>query len=122
MSMPHSCLITLHIENLSFEAIIGILESEKSVPQPLLVNANITYLYSPHKAEKYIDYAQVSDMICQNLQTQHYELLESALYHLSLTLKSAFPSMTHLEICIKKPQILSPSIVGASIIQHWEIQ
>ena len=37
--------ITLHIENLTFEAIIGILECERLNPQKILVEAHITYTY-----------------------------------------------------------------------------
>lgn len=110
-------LITLHIENLSFEAIIGILDSERLNTQLVTIEAHIDYLYTPK--QDYLNYATLCDLIRKNIQTQNYELLESALLDLSGILKDRFPCIQKLTLCIKKPQILAPSIVGASITKDY---
>lgn len=110
-------LITLHIENLSFEAIIGILDSERLNTQRVIIEARIDYLYAPD--QDYLNYATLCDLIREKIQTQRYELLESALLDLSSTLKDRFPSIQKLTLCIKKPQILAPSIVGASVTKDY---
>lgn len=118
MEKADSHLITLFIENLDIEAIIGVLESEKNTPQHLLINAKIAYFYSTQK-KTYIDYVLISKIICEKLQNEKYDLLESALYDITKHLKSVFPSITSVEIHIKKPDILAPIIVGASIVKHF---
>ncbi len=118
MTKTDSHLITLSIENLNIKAIIGVLESERTTSQNLHIKAKITYFYSVQE-EAYIDYALVSEMICQKLQNEKYDLLESALCDIAQHLKSVFPAITSLEIHIKKPDILAPIVVGASISKHW---
>lgn len=108
--------ITLHIENLLFEAIIGVLENERHMPQQLLVEAHITYIY---KQGHYLDYVLISEMISHHIQTNAYELLESALLGVINELKTQFDAITHIKLCIKKPQILAPLIVGASVTKTF---
>lgn len=106
-------IITLHIENLSFEAIMGILESERQTPQSILIEARLDYAYFPNGA--FLNYVEICEFIIHHIQLNAYELIESALLQLSSALKAAFPHIKGLYICIKKPQILSPYVVGASI-------
>ncbi|MCX2716875.1 dihydroneopterin aldolase [Helicobacter sp. MIT 21-1697] len=108
--------ITLHIENLLCEAIIGVLENERHTPQQLLVEAHITYMY---KQEQYLDYTLISEMISHHLQINAYELLESALLGVIDELKTQFNVITRITLCIKKPQILAPLIVGASVTKTF---
>lgn len=110
--------ITLHIENLALEAIIGVLDSERHTPQKLILDAQITYIFEVHKP--YLDYVRVCDYITQTLQEQQYTLLESALSDISARLKACFSDIIALSITIKKPEILSHCIVGASIEKCYE--
>lgn len=109
--------ITLHIENLRFEAIIGILEYERTAPQEVLVEAKIEYLYNE---VEFLNYAQISQCLTQHIKTTHYDLLESALLGSAAELKKHFQAIRKLHLCIKKPSILAPSIVGASITMCFD--
>ncbi|RDU59722.1 dihydroneopterin aldolase [Helicobacter marmotae] len=104
--------IVLHIENLCFEAIIGVLPQERIKPQKLIIEAHITYIYDD---ECYLNYAKICEQIEHYIQSNTYGLLESALIDISHKLKAHFSNITHLTLCIKKPQILAPCVVGASI-------
>ncbi len=108
--------ITLHIENLTFEAIIGILECERLSPQKILVEAHITYTY---QSEHYLDYVLISEIIRHHLQTKTYKLLESALIDIIDELKAQFNTITYITLCIKKPDILAPLVVGASVTKTF---
>lgn len=110
-------ILRLHIENLRFEAIIGVLDSERLAPQPVIVESCIDYLYTPE--QDYLNYATICDFIREKIQTQGYELLESALLDLSRALKAEFPRIQRLTLCIKKPQILAPSVVGVSMTKDY---
>ncbi|WP_295698746.1 dihydroneopterin aldolase [uncultured Helicobacter sp.] len=110
--------ITLYIENLTCEAIIGVLPFERYTPQKLIIEADITYMYSP--AQAFLDYAHICESIQQYLQNGTYELLESALIDITQKLKTQFPAICTLTLCIKKPNILDSCIVGASITRHFK--
>lgn len=107
--------ITLHIENLSLETVIGVLPKERIAAQRLLIEAHITYEYSG----EYLNYVHICESITQCLQNGAYELLESALTDIANELKKHFVCITHLTLCIKKPDILAPCVVGASISRDF---
>lgn len=104
-------LITLRIENLALNAIIGLLESERKAPQRLLVNAKIVYKFRG----KYMDYVAISAMIEQMLTHNAYHTLESALIDISNALKRHFKPIKRIKLSIKKLDILDTCIVGASV-------
>ena len=105
--------ISLHIENLTCKTIIGILPEERLKPQKLIIEAHITYEYED--SPTFIDYAYICERITECLEYGAYELLETALIDIARALKVLFPSITHLNLCIKKPDILASCTVGASI-------
>ena len=102
--------ISLHIENLAIKAIIGVLPEERLKAQNIIVEAHITYEY---------DNTHICEYITQCLQNGTYELLESALTDIANKLKKHFACITHLTLCIKKPDILAPCVVGASISREF---
>lgn len=109
--------ISLHIENHAIKAIIGVLPEERLKAQNLIIEAHITYEYD--NTQDYLNYAHICEYITQCLQNGTYELLESALTDIANKLKKHFACITHLTLCIKKPDILAPCVVGASISREF---
>jgi dihydroneopterin aldolase len=97
------------IENLTFDAIIGILEEERITHQQVIVDCIIDYNYCENN---FINYAEVSITIEKTLQDEKFYLIEEALDHLGATLKNHFPLINELLITIRKPTILHNCTVG----------
>ena len=110
-----SASITLHIENLRIQAIIGILEQERHAPQPIEINAEITYAYT----NTFLDYVGICNLITTSLHDNAYGLLEVALLDMAKILKTQYSNIQKLSLCIKKPTILESCVVGASITQDF---
>lgn len=110
------------IENLIFEALIGILPEERKAKQRIQITAHISYSaqtkaksaqQSQIPAESsYIDYALIRQCLISHIQTSSYALLEDALQGSIKALKDAFPSITHINLHIKKLDIFSDCIIG----------
>lgn len=101
--------MTILIEKLSFEAVLGILEHERTNPQPLLIDCRIEYPYAPGS---FIDYADVAFLIESTMKTEQFELVETALEFLTGLLKTTYPQMSGLDLTIRKPSILPNCTVG----------
>lgn len=100
----------IHIEELTFDAIIGILDFERTTPQKLILTIRIDYSYNGD----FINYAEVSQLSKELFLTQKFHLLEDALITLSRELKSHFPLIEKLFIKITKPNILPDCKVSLS--------
>jgi len=103
------------IEDLSFEAIIGILESERNTSQLVVVNAKIDY----EDKRNYIDYAKVCDMIQEIIINGKFKLIEDAIEVIENELRKIFPQMKRLYLSIKKPEILKNALVGVEILRKY---
>jgi len=101
----------IHIEELEFECIIGILEHERKNSQRVIVSSNLEYEYS---GGIFVDYAQVSDLITKNMQKEKFELLEEAIESLSKVIHQNFSVVTKLYLKITKPDIMKNSKVSLS--------
>lgn len=101
--------MTILIENLTFETIIGILDFERITPQRISIDCSINYHYSDNK---FINYADVSALIEETMHTQKFELIETALETLSVDLKKTFPLIDELTLTLRKPNILQNCTVG----------
>ena len=97
------------IEDLSFDAIIGILDFERVKRQKVVVQCIIEYNYTQ---QDFINYADVVSHIQTQIQKEQFELLEDALLSLKTTLKSNFPLIQELTLKISKPDILSNCVVS----------
>ena len=97
------------IENLTFTAIIGILEHERTTPQLVVIDCIIEYNYCENT---FVNYADVSSTIEKTVQDEKFSLIEEALEHLALTLKHTFPLIDELQLTIRKPNILQNCTVG----------
>lgn len=103
--------MTIRIEHLHFDTIIGILEAERHTPQRVIVTCNIEYAY---QEEAFINYADVIETIEATMKRERFKLIEDAIAHLSTLLKSRFPSIQQLELHIQKPDIIPHATVGIS--------
>ena len=97
------------IENLEFETILGILESERLTPQKISIVCTIDYAYAQNE---FINYAEVAKLIEETMIKEKFFLIEEALEFITQTLKNTFPLIGELTLCIRKPDILSNCTVG----------
>jgi dihydroneopterin aldolase len=101
--------MTILIENLTFDTVIGILEHERTTPQRVQIDCTIDYSYT---STLFINYADVARMIEDTMKTEKFELIETALEVLGVTLKKHFPLIETLLLTIRKPDILQNCTVG----------
>ena len=101
------------IEDLEFEAIIGILDFERTTPQKVLVNVKISY------EGEFVDYAEVCKIIETKMQEEKFLLIEDALEFFADFLKIKFPQIKEIYLYIKKPKILKNALVGAEILRKY---
>ena len=104
--------MTIRIDDLEFEAIIGLLDFERDRVQRVRLNIEATYDYQP---PEFLDYAQMVNTAKQHIIDKKYELLEEALQGLHDTLLETFPQIESLDITIAKPDILPNCVVNLSL-------
>jgi len=107
----------IHIDNLYFDAIIGILDYEREHTQRVTVDLKLTYDYRP---ENFIDYADLCLLIEEKIKSARYALLEDALLELETLILSSYPSILSLYLKIGKPDILSNATVSLSHQWHYQ--
>lgn len=108
----------VHIHNLVFETILGILEFERLKPQKISVNLDLFYTELPNKA--YLDYMEIQEIIQNTMREKQYLLIEDALKDLSHVLKTRYKEITELYLKISKLEISPNSQVGASVKIYYE--
>ncbi len=108
----------VHIHNLVFEAILGILEFERLKPQKISVNLDLFYTQLPNKA--FLDYMEIQELIQKMMQEKQYLLIEDALKDLSHALKTRHSEISELYLKISKLEISPNSQVGASVKIRYE--
>lgn len=107
--------MTIHIENLKFKCIIGILDFERVEPQDVIINLTIEYNYT----DQFIDYTEVVQLIKSSMENDKFQLIEDALDSLSTKLKEKFSLINTLNLKITKPSILPDCTVSVSISQTF---
>ncbi|WP_373031179.1 dihydroneopterin aldolase [Sulfurovum sp.] len=107
--------MTIHIEALTFDVIIGLLDFERDKPQRVIINLEASYDYSDNK---FIDYADMVFLIQNELKEKRYELLENALLGLKDILYTTYPNLKTLSLKISKPDILQECTVSLS--KTWD--
>ncbi len=108
----------VHIHNLVFETILGILEFERLKPQKISVNLDLFYTELPNKA--YLDYMEIQEIIQNTMREKQYLLIEDALKDLSQILKTCYKEISELYLKISKLEISPNSQVGASVKIRYE--
>lgn len=100
----------IHIEELKFQSIIGILDFERNTPQDVIVNATITYKYR----NKFLNYADIVDVIKTDITESKFLLIEDALGSVNEKLRNRFKSIKKIDLKITKPSILADCLVSVS--------
>ncbi|MEY3002698.1 MAG: hypothetical protein RLZZ428_1073 [Pseudomonadota bacterium] len=108
--------MTIHIESLTFETIIGLLDFEQEKPQRVIIDLQASYDYSENQ---FIDYADMVLLIQNDLKEKRYQLLETALCELQGLLYSTYPNLKTLFLKISKPDILADCNVAISKTWHF---
>ena len=107
--------MTIHIEDLTFDVIIGLLDFERDKPQRVIINLEASYNYSN---DQFIDYADLVLLIKDKLKAERYTLLENALLGIEETLYRTYPHLERLFLKISKPDILPECTVSLS--KTWD--
>ena len=103
--------MTIHIEALTFDVIIGLLDYERERPQRVIIDLDASYDYSD---KNFIDYADMVFLMQKELKEKRYKLLEEALLGIKNILYSTYPQLKTLSLKIAKPDILSECSVALS--------
>jgi dihydroneopterin aldolase len=108
--------VTIHIESLQIDTIIGLLDFERRTRQRVYVDLEATYLY---KKDHFIDYADLCSLIERELTISKYELLEDALIGIKDKISILYPNIEVLRLKITKPDIIKNATVALS--HKWEL-
>lgn len=96
--------------NQKFNAILGILESERTQEQLIYVDTIINYEYT--KSEKFLDYSLIATDIKDHIQIKEYKLLESALEETIEMLLQKYIDIKNIDMKISKPDIIDDAVVS----------
>ena len=103
--------MTIHIDELTIDTIIGILDFERKLKQKVVIETKINYFYTENN---FINYALVIDDIENALNKNKYELLEDALNDISRVLFENYSQIESLYLKIAKPDIIKNATVSVS--------
>ncbi|RLA62602.1 MAG: dihydroneopterin aldolase [Epsilonproteobacteria bacterium] len=103
--------MTIHIEDLSFDVIIGLLDFERDKAQKVIVNLEASYDYVD---AVFINYADIATLMQAELKEKRYKLLENALLGLKDIIYSHYPQINTLSLKLSKPDILENCCVSLS--------
>ena len=107
--------MTIVIEQLTFETIIGLLPKERLTPQRVIIDASL----SVETELMALDYAKVAQEIQTIYDQKHFGTVEESLVFLSTFLKEAYPFLTTIWLKIIKPDILPHCRVGAILEKKY---
>lgn len=103
--------MNIHIENLKFKCIIGILDFERELEQDVIIDFSCKYSY---KKGNFIDYSQIVTLIQNDMLSSKYYTLEEAISSLAKKIRKKFVSIKKLRLKISKPNIIESCSVGVS--------
>jgi len=111
MSTTNQGLQTLTLSGLRFDASLGILETEKTAPQPILVDAELNLgpqPLMPHDDDitHVLDYRKVRKIIIDECTAQHVNLLETLIGKLAHRLMQ-LPNVQGVRVKIAKLEIFA---------------
>ncbi|MCI0500573.1 MAG: dihydroneopterin aldolase [Epsilonproteobacteria bacterium] len=103
-------MLKVTIENLTFECIIGILESERKDEQKVIINLSFEYFFNENTKE-FIDYSKVAFLVENIMKEEKFFLIEDAILFLRKKLKIQY-ELKNLWLKITKPDIMPNCIVS----------
>jgi dihydroneopterin aldolase len=105
----------INISNLTFKAIIGILDFERQKAQRVIVDCSFKYEFDKSlddsNNKNFIDYSLVAKDIKKTIKKKKFLLIEDAIINLEKKLIQKY-GMKNLNIKITKPDILDDCIVS----------
>ncbi len=110
---------SLQLHGLRFDANLGILDSEKTKPQPILVDAELnlgTQALSPKDDDSHhvLDYRKVRQIIIDECTERHINLLESLIGKVAQRLMQ-LPGVLGVRVRIVKLEIFDDCEVAISV-------
>ena len=102
--------MTIHIEDLKFQCIIGILDFERETVQDVIINVVIDYNYE----KNFINYADIVETIKSDMIKSEFQLIEDAIRNINLKLLKEYSSIKSIDLKITKPSILPDCKVSVS--------
>ena len=118
--MPHAAgSQTLHLTGLRFDANLGILDQEKTAPQPILVDASLNLGPQPlhprdDEIHHVLDYRKVRQIIIDECTAVHVNLLESMIGKLAARLMQ-LPGVLGVRVKIAKLEIFEDCEVAIRV-------
>jgi dihydroneopterin aldolase len=109
--------ITLIIDKFEFEAVIGLLESERHTPQKVEICAKVAVKY---KKKSMVDYVKIYDTIKDVVQKGKFFTVEQALLNVSKEIGRLNPQIRWIKLKILKPSILKNAVVGGYIKKKFK--
>lgn len=91
-------MIKIHLKNLRFKCIIGLLECERIKAQKVKIKLSL-------KADDFIDYAELAELLKAQMKKQKFYKIEDGLIFFKEILKQKYPSLNFLKLKISKPQV-----------------
>ena len=119
MSTPSHGHQTLTLQGLRFDANLGILEQEKTAPQPILVDAELNLGPQPLLPQDddifhVLDYRKVRRIIIEECTAEHVNLLESLIGKLAHRLMQ-LPGVLGVRVRIAKLEIFEDCEVAIRV-------
>jgi dihydroneopterin aldolase len=108
--------LIIEISNLTFNAIIGILDFERKSPQKIVIDLKLKYNYK----KDFLNYVELRDLIISHIKTKKYKLLEEALIGLENEITKKY-EINYLYIKISKPEILQDCTVSLANKWHYQV-
>lgn len=134
-------LVTLDIQDLKTEAIIGILSHERENPQTLYITATLEYTFEETSFQEslepfaddiymnriknadefgYLDYLYICDYLKEIVIQGRYGLLEVALHNIAIKLFHKFTCLEKAMLKLQKPSVCNECFiaVSATFLRH----
>ncbi len=103
-------MLKIHINDLDFLCIIGILPFERKKEQRVVINISFQYFFLDDRSN-FIDYSNVVSFVQNSMINEKFELIEDAILYIRKNLKSQY-EIENLKVKISKPDIISNCIVS----------
>ena len=100
----------IHIEDLRFQCIIGILDHERKNEQDVIVDFECEYEFK----DEYINYAEIVSLIKKTMIISKFKLIEDAILSLKSEILKEFPLIKSSKLKVCKPSILCDCRVSVS--------
>ncbi|MCI7364637.1 dihydroneopterin aldolase [Campylobacter lanienae] len=105
-------MISVFVDNLEFDTIIGLLDFERVNSQKICVSMEF-------EACEFVDYATVCEITQREFNENKFYKVEDALEYFAIKFKATYPSLTKFYMKISKIEIVPNAIVGAKILKNY---